>query len=164
MENYFYDFDELSGKLHIWDKKTNELGQKVSFRDSIKWITIDEFGSYLYEESLDEYSPFHKVNLLKKVVLNNKYTVLIAMEVNVTPCPEGSRTRKPKKMPATWKRNQEKARRHASKGFPVPPRCSRDAGAFQCKTLKMQEIRRFHQNFYSNRTKIDQDRFLIKYI
>nr|CAH7753285.1 unnamed protein product [Callosobruchus chinensis] len=28
----------------------------------------------------------------------------------------------------------------------------------------MQEIRRFHQNFYSNRTKIDQDRFLIKYI
>nr|CAH7712814.1 unnamed protein product [Callosobruchus chinensis] len=67
-------------------------------------------------------------------------------------------------MPATWKRNQEKARRHASKGFPVPPRCSHDAGAFQCKTLKMQEIRRFHQNFYSNRTKIDQDRFLIKYI
>nr|CAH7747911.1 unnamed protein product [Callosobruchus chinensis] len=54
--------------------------------------------------------------------------------------------------------------RHASKGFPVPPRCSHDAGAFQCKTLKIQEIRRFHQNFYSNRTKIDQDRFLIKYI
>nr|CAI5848026.1 unnamed protein product [Callosobruchus analis] len=54
--------------------------------------------------------------------------------------------------------------RHASKGFPVSPRCSHDAGAFQFKTLKVQEIRRLHQNFYSNRTKIDQDRFLIKYI
>lgn len=66
MENYFYNFDELSGKLHIWNKKTNELGQKVSFRDSVKWIRVDEFGSYLYKENLDEYSPFYKVDLLKK--------------------------------------------------------------------------------------------------
>lgn len=28
----------------------------------------------------------------------------------------------------------------------------------------MQEIRRFHQNFYNNLTKVEQDRFLIKYI
>lgn len=46
----------------------------------------------------------------------------------------------------------------------MQPQCSHEAGAFKCKTLKMQEIRRFHQNFYKHTTKIEQDRFLIKYI
>lgn len=66
MENYFFAFDELPAKLHIWNKKSNALNEKVYFRDNIKWVRVDEFGSYLYKENLDEMSPFHKVDLLKK--------------------------------------------------------------------------------------------------
>ena len=31
----------------------------------MKWIRVDEYGSYLYKESLDEFTPFHKVDILK---------------------------------------------------------------------------------------------------
>nr|CAH7728830.1 unnamed protein product [Callosobruchus chinensis] len=66
MENNFLAFNDLSAKLHIFNKKTNELKEKVNFRDNVKWVRVDEFGSYLYKESLDEMLPFHKVDLLKK--------------------------------------------------------------------------------------------------
>ncbi|KAB0802996.1 hypothetical protein PPYR_05182 [Photinus pyralis] len=78
MENYFRNIEELPAQLHIWNKKTNLLGEKVNFRDSIKWIRVDEFGSYKYKESFDDFTPFHKVDLLKKghrVVSGNTVTV-----------------------------------------------------------------------------------------
>lgn len=66
MENYFLEFDKLPEMLHLFNKKKNELNEKVNFRDNIKWLRVDEPGSYLYKENLDEMSPFHKVQLVKK--------------------------------------------------------------------------------------------------
>lgn len=65
MENHFKDIDELQLKLHLYNRKKNVLNEKVNFRDEIKWIQVDSFGSYLYEETLDELTPFLKVDLLK---------------------------------------------------------------------------------------------------
>nr|CAH7750017.1 unnamed protein product [Callosobruchus chinensis] len=65
MKSYFYDIDKLGASLHLTNKKKNTTGQKVNFRDNIKWFRINEFGSYLYKESLHEDEPFMKVNILK---------------------------------------------------------------------------------------------------
>lgn len=65
MAQYFRDVDNLPNKLGLVNKKKNLLNEKVPFRDGIKWIRIEEFGSYLYKESYDEYTPFKKVSLFK---------------------------------------------------------------------------------------------------
>nr|CAH7758580.1 unnamed protein product [Callosobruchus chinensis] len=65
MKSYFYDIDKLGASLHLTNKKKNTTGQKVNVRDNIKWFRINEFGSYLYKESLNEDEPFMKVNILK---------------------------------------------------------------------------------------------------
>lgn len=65
MENYFYNFDELPLKLRLVNRKTNMLKEKLNFRDNVKWIKVDEFGSFWYKNNLDEFSPFHKVELFK---------------------------------------------------------------------------------------------------
>ncbi|KAK9694091.1 hypothetical protein QE152_g33758 [Popillia japonica] len=85
------------------------------------------------------------------------------MEVNVNPCAEGSRSRKPKRSPEKWKCNIDKAKRHSAKTLPDPPKCNHKDGALQCKTLKMHEILKFHENFYRSKCKTDQDKFLLKY-
>lgn len=66
MTNHFHDFDQLASKMNLTNRKTNTLKEKAMFRDSVKWIRVDEFGSYLYKECYDEYTPFKKVDLLKK--------------------------------------------------------------------------------------------------
>ncbi|XP_074039492.1 LOW QUALITY PROTEIN: uncharacterized protein [Leptinotarsa decemlineata] len=65
MEQYFRDVDSLPNKMGLVNKKKNLLNEKVPFRGGIKWIRIEEFGSYLYKESYDEYKPFKKVSLSK---------------------------------------------------------------------------------------------------
>lgn len=47
-------------------EKKDELNENVRFRDGIKWIRVEEYGSYLYKESYDEMMPFRKVNILKQ--------------------------------------------------------------------------------------------------
>lgn len=54
--------------------------------------------------------------------------------------------------------------RHSAKTLPDPPKCNHKDGALQCKTLKMHEILKFHENFYRSKCKTDQDKFLLKYI
>lgn len=61
----FYKLDYMMMRLYDKQKK-DENKQKVNFRDGIKWIRVEEFGSYLYKEGYDEMMPFRKVNILKK--------------------------------------------------------------------------------------------------
>lgn len=71
MEQYFRDTDGLPNKMGLVHKKKNLLNEKVPFRDGIKWIRIEEFGSYLYKESYDEYTPYKKVSLFKNPPAQN---------------------------------------------------------------------------------------------
>ncbi|KAL1454562.1 hypothetical protein WDU94_010786 [Cyamophila willieti] len=77
------------------------------------------------------------------------------MEAFVTPVREGEAARKKKKKkkksPVTWKRNVEKKLRYAPKKFPEFPICSHGNKTFQCSSLTVQDIRKFHQDLYSEK-------------
>lgn len=65
MEPHFRKIDDLAMSLKLVNRKKDLLGETVRFRDGIKWIRIDEFGSYLYKESYDPNTPFRKVEILR---------------------------------------------------------------------------------------------------
>lgn len=66
MTSHFRNFKDLPKKLKLMNRKKNILNEKVAFRDDVKWIRVEEFGSYLYKDCYDPYTPFKKVNLFKK--------------------------------------------------------------------------------------------------
>lgn len=55
--------------------------------------------------------------------------------------------------------------RYSPKNVPVFPKCGHrgDKESFVCWRLSMNDIRRFHEMFYSSRKKTDQDTFIITY-
>lgn len=65
MEHQFKKVDILKHKLRIVNKVKNTDGEKINFRDNIRWIRVDTFGSYKYKDSYDEDVPFKTVHLLK---------------------------------------------------------------------------------------------------
>lgn len=66
MTSHFRNFKDLPKKLKLINRKKNIVNEKVAFRDEVKWIRVEEFGSYLYKDCYDPYTPFKKVNLLKQ--------------------------------------------------------------------------------------------------
>lgn len=68
MEHFFYNFEELPSKLHLYKKVNNTINEKISLRDSVRWIRVDQFGFYFYKTSLDPFTPFLQVDLHKKKV------------------------------------------------------------------------------------------------
>lgn len=71
MSIHFRKFDDLASKLNLINRKKNFLNETVQFRDGIKWIRIDEYGSYLYKETYDPHTPFKKVNLIRNTRIGN---------------------------------------------------------------------------------------------
>ncbi|CAH2096795.1 unnamed protein product [Euphydryas editha] len=66
MTEHFRQIGELQENLNLINRKKDVSNGKISFRDGIKWIRVEEYGSYLYKESYDEMTPFKKVDILKK--------------------------------------------------------------------------------------------------
>lgn len=64
MTNHFRNINMLQTQLKVIKKKKNLLNEKVPFRDGIKWVRVEEFGSYLYKENYDPFTPFKKVSIL----------------------------------------------------------------------------------------------------
>lgn len=76
MKHHFQNIEILPSKLRLVNKKKNIDGEKVYFRDNIKWIRTSKFGSYQYKESHDETVPFKTVHILKDKPNNtNNYTL-----------------------------------------------------------------------------------------
>lgn len=65
MTEHFRKIQDLAKNLNIMNRKKDELNEKVRFRDGIKWLRVEEYGSYLYKESYDNFMPFRKVNIIK---------------------------------------------------------------------------------------------------
>lgn len=65
MEPHFRKIADLPAKLRLVNRKKDELNEIVKFRDGVKWIRVEQYGSYLYKESYDENMPFKKVNILR---------------------------------------------------------------------------------------------------
>lgn len=66
MKLHFHDFNSMLQKLNLTHCKTDLLEKNVSFRDGIKRIRVEEFGSYLYKETYYQNTPFRKVDMLKR--------------------------------------------------------------------------------------------------
>lgn len=66
MRHFFYNFEELPAKLHLYKKVNNTINEKICLRDSVRWIRVDQFGFYFYKTSLDPFTPFLQVDLHKK--------------------------------------------------------------------------------------------------
>lgn len=77
MTNHFRDIHHLLMQLKLTQKRKNDLNEKVAFRDNVKWIRVDEFGSYLYKDNYDPYTPFKRVSILQ-----NKQRRPLAEQVN----------------------------------------------------------------------------------
>lgn len=65
MKKHFRNFEGLDSKQHLINIKKDLLGSEVPFRD-LRWLRVDEFGSYLFKDCLLEYVLFRKVNILRK--------------------------------------------------------------------------------------------------
>lgn len=65
MENHFKDISVIEKSMNLLNKKKNILDEKVFLRDHIKWIRVQEYGSYMYKDTLDQNTPFLQVNILK---------------------------------------------------------------------------------------------------
>lgn len=63
----------------------------------------------------------------------------------------------------SWKRTKEVRERYSAKRLPGKPQCAHKKTVFKCNELNMQDIRRFHENFYKTCCKKDQDNFILRY-
>lgn len=52
---------------------------------------------------------------------------------------------------------------YAPKGLSAFPTCIHRGGKFKCSDVPLQDIRRFHQNFYTIKEKTFQDNFILKF-
>ncbi|CAG9765580.1 unnamed protein product [Ceutorhynchus assimilis] len=65
MKDHFKDLNEIPIKLNLFNRKKNSLNEKVCLRDNVKWIRVENFGEYMYKDSLDPNTPFLKVDIMK---------------------------------------------------------------------------------------------------
>jgi len=57
MNGKFFSLKDLPELLHLFHNHVNSEGEKVKFRDAVRWIRVTEFGSYQYRESFEEKLP-----------------------------------------------------------------------------------------------------------
>uniref|UniRef100_A0A6P7H3U7 Uncharacterized protein LOC114345780 n=1 Tax=Diabrotica virgifera virgifera TaxID=50390 RepID=A0A6P7H3U7_DIAVI len=65
--------------MKLMNRKKDLLNEKVNFKTGIKWIRVDVFGSYLFKESYDYYTPFKMVCILKQ----KNFPSLLPEEFNI---------------------------------------------------------------------------------
>ena len=61
-----YDVKQLPDEMNLVNRTVNTNGDKVFFKQSVRWIRIHEFGSYKYKTSHSESDECMTVNLLKQ--------------------------------------------------------------------------------------------------
>jgi len=65
MKHHLKNIENIAIKLRLTNKKKNCEGEKVCFRDGIKWLRVTTVGMYQYKEDLNEETPFLTVNIFK---------------------------------------------------------------------------------------------------
>lgn len=67
MGNHFRKTDDLMTEMKLFNRKKDLLGERVCFRDGVKWIHVEEYGFYCFKESYDPNTPFKKINIKRYV-------------------------------------------------------------------------------------------------
>jgi hypothetical protein len=78
MQGNLYDIKALPGSLGLTHRKITTDGEPVRFRDGVKWIRVEEFGSYKFKESLDEEAEWKTVDLMKAGNAVTEHTLSIS--------------------------------------------------------------------------------------
>jgi len=60
-----YDLKSLPDLLNLYNRQKNTAGEKVRFRDGIRWIRVESFGKYSYKESHNEEEEWKVVDIQK---------------------------------------------------------------------------------------------------
>lgn len=82
MEGKFCDVVHLPLQLQLFKNKKNELGDLVNFRKGIKWLRVEQYGSYLYKESYDQNMPF------KRVIISKCNSSFALNDITLNPAPD----------------------------------------------------------------------------
>lgn len=53
--------------MQLYNRKKDVLHETLRFRDGIKWIRVEAYGSDLYEEKYDPYFPYRMVDIRRYV-------------------------------------------------------------------------------------------------
>lgn len=86
------------------------------------------------------------------------------MEVNPQ-CVEPALARKRVRNESSWQRSKEKRMRYSDPGLPLMPNCKHEnKEVYKCADLRREDVSVFHNRFYSHKTKILQDAFILKYV
>ena len=64
MAHRFYAMKSLPQLLGLKNVTLNADGQKIAFRDNVRWLRVEKFGEYQYKDSLDESAPWKTVRLV----------------------------------------------------------------------------------------------------
>lgn len=67
MSLHFRETENLTKNLKLYNRKKDVSKNKVNFRDNIKWLRVEEYGSYLFKTTFDENTPFQKVNIKQRI-------------------------------------------------------------------------------------------------
>lgn len=86
MADKFVDIKALPKSLGLFNSQKNSFGEKIAFRDKVKWIRVDTFGSYKYRESHDDNETWKLVNLQKAASLAESPPIM--PEVTLIAIPE----------------------------------------------------------------------------
>ncbi|XP_039278564.1 uncharacterized protein LOC120350175 [Nilaparvata lugens] len=84
------------------------------------------------------------------------------MEEFVVPIKDGEKPTKKTPDKSTWKRTKEKIARHKPSQMPEFPKCNHFTGAFQCRTLTMRDVQKFHGLFYKRPERQHQNNFILR--
>ena len=63
MNGKFYDLKQLPRALGIRNTTNNTDGERICFRDNIRWVRVEKFGEYSYKNSISDSAPWHHVQL-----------------------------------------------------------------------------------------------------
>lgn len=67
MSLHFRETENLTKNLKLYNRKKDVSKNKVNFKDNIKWLRVEEYGSYLFKTTFDENTPFQKVNIKQRI-------------------------------------------------------------------------------------------------
>lgn len=79
MTPHFRNTTDLDKKMRLYNRKADVLRSKVQFRDGVKWIRVEEYGSYLFKACYDENTPFRKVNIRQGNLLQDATIPVISI-------------------------------------------------------------------------------------
>lgn len=74
----FRETETLVQNMKLHNRKKYVIQNKIQFRNSVKWIHVEEYYFYLFKTNYNEHTPFQKVNIFHKL------TEILSLDAPIT--------------------------------------------------------------------------------